>query len=265
MSRSQLPTRKAKFFIQIMSNPIVRQEFRVSEDGVAFVKTTQCGKKTSRLRSFCNVVLLSVRTSKLGLFRQTRQGKEAQSSVADQNRNISDQTTGNVKDLITFLQSQITENQWIQRILTRQVHDLEGQMTSEIEDISARALNLQTSRKNYFELKHREKWLAQAIEVLSGTVEKPNPRLVARVVRFLHCQAADMTFGAEEAQKMLQELPDLSRADVVEHDPYTTAYVRTAKWEGRAEKYHRAAETLSQVGSGRSVAGHGSLRFGKRE
>ena len=254
MSTRQLPKRKATFFIRILSNPIIRQEYRVSDDGVVFVKTTQCGKKTSRLRSLCHVVLASVRTSKLGLLRQARQGKEAPSSVPGNNQNTSDQATESVTDLITFLQSQKTEAQWTQRILIRQVYDLERPITSQPEHIkaievhSARALNLQRSRKNYFEIKHREEQLAQALAIISGTVEKPNPRLVAKLVRFLHGQAADMTFGAEEAQNMLQELSDPSRAiDLVEHDPYTMAYIRKAKWEGRAEKYHRAADALSQA------------------
>lgn len=74
--------------------------------------------------ALCHVVLLSVRMSKQGRSRQNLQASE-HPLISDKGHNPFDQSTGNVGGLIKFLQSQKTEAEWMEGILSRQIRSLE--------------------------------------------------------------------------------------------------------------------------------------------
>ncbi|MCJ1263774.1 hypothetical protein MMC22_003644 [Lobaria immixta] len=273
MARLQRQSKQATFFIRVLNNPIIREEFRVSENGVVFIKSTRSGEATSRLKVLCNAVRLSLRTSKQDSSSQDPQVKEAPSTSSDRSDNVPNQNVDNNSGLVEFLQAQKAEAEWIQGILNLQVNNLESPILSqpwnanEIWVDPAHALSLTRSRRNWFEIKYRAERLRQAIELLSGTDEYLNSRLVVDLIGFLRSQAADMTFGAKDTQRRSLELADPNLAqEIVEQDPCTQAIVQKEEYEGRAEQYHRIADALSRVGREISVKGKFSfLKFWKKK
>lgn len=273
MARLQRQSKQATFFIRVLNNPIIREEFRVSENGVVFIKSTRSGEATSRLKVLCHAVRLSLRTSKQDSSSQDPQVKEAPSTSSDTSDNVPNQNVDNNSGLIEFLQAQKAEAEWIQGILNLQVNNLESPILSqpwnanEIWVDPAHALSLMRSRRNWFEIKYRAERLRQTIELLSGTDENLNSRLIVDVIRFLRSQAADMTFGAKDTQRRNLELADPNLAqEIVEQDPCTQAIVQKEEYESRAEQYHRTADALSRVGRKISVKGKFSfLAFWKKK
>lgn len=262
MTRLQRRSKQATFFIRVLDNPIVREEFRVSENGVVFIKRTWSGEATSRLKAFCHALRLSLRTSKQDLSSKDPQAKKAPSTLSDGSHNLPDENAENNSGLIEFLQAQKAEAEWIQGILNFQVNNLESPILSqpwnanEIWVDPAHALSLMRSRRNWFEIKYRAERLRQTIQLLSGTHENPNSRLVVDVIGFLRSQAADMTFGAADIQRRIIELADPDRAlEIVEENPCTKAIPQREEYEIRAEQYHRIADALSRVGRELSVTG----------
>lgn len=68
--------------------------------------------------ALCYVALFSVQISKQGHYRQNPQANE-HPLISDRRHNSSDQSTGNVGGLVKFLQSQKTEAEWMDGILSR--------------------------------------------------------------------------------------------------------------------------------------------------
>lgn len=241
------PVKRATFFIRVSTNPIIREEFCVSENGVLFVETKQSGmpneRLTERLVAIFNVVRHSSRMSK--------RVHEAPLTLSNSANSSSDQDTGNVTDLVEFVQSEKSEAQWMQDILSRQIWNLQPIV---LESVTERRIdpvyrrNANTTRRNFTEIKNRVTLLQQAIDLLSEKDDTPNFRLVADVIEFLCSQAADMDFGAEDEQRKIEELaPTDQTVGLSERDTCTKALLRKAKWESRAERYHQAAERISKI------------------
>ena len=255
----------ATFFIRISSNPIVREEFCVSDSGVHFFdKVKQSGEKVNRLKALCHDVL-SIGASKKD---QNPEAKEVSVALPDS----SSQKPRNVGELIKFLQSQKSEAEWTLDILSRQVRNLETIVVPQSSKPDPlHILSLNRTRRNMTEISNRAGRLQQAIKLLllCNTDQHPDSRLnklVADVIKFLRCQAADMTFGAEEAQNRIQEL---SRTVHVENfpgpDPFTRAMERKSEFEFLAQKYHQVADALSQIGADRlAVVSSSPLTFWRR-
>lgn len=244
---------QATFFIRISSNPIIREKFRVSENGAFLVKTTEGRNASTRLKALFDVVRLSLQLSK-GPSRRDPQAHEAAPTSSERGRNSSNQNVGQVSDLIKFLHLEKAEAQWMQKILNRQVKNLEepvftSSSPGEVIPINpAYALSVKKTQRNFVEIKDREKRLGRAIELLDGRIEEADSRYMLNVIKFLRCQAADMEYGAEEAQREIQELSKTTgNKEVSEQDPYTKALVQKAEWESRSEQYFQVAAILSNI------------------
>lgn len=260
--------KQATFFIRISNNPIIREEFCVSDNGVICVKSTKDEKLTSRLNSLLHVVRLSVRSLKKGLSSQDIPAHEETFAGSDRGLDSSELNTAKVNDLVEFLQSQEHESQWIQAILTRQLQNLEN-ATVPVGGIPVhpvQALSLKRTRRNLKEIHDRGENLRQAVWVLSESNENPDSRLVSELIRFLCRQAADMKFAAEKSQERIRKLSETSgNEEVSETDPYIKAITRKVERETRMEQYQRVAEALSQKGRELSVPAKSSpLAFLKR-
>ena len=236
------------FFIRISSNPIIREEFCVSENGAFLVKTTESRNASTRLKALFEVVCLSLQMTKKDPPRRDPQAHEAPSTSS------MNQNPAQVSDLIKFLHFEKAEAQWIQRILNRQIkNQQEPVFTSsspgEVIPIDpAYALSVKKTQRNFLEIKDREKRLRRTIELLDGTIKEPDSLQLLNVVKFLRCQAADMKYGTEEAQREIQKLSNTTGTEEVsEQDPYTKALVRKAEWESRAEQYLQVATMLSHI------------------
>lgn len=257
------PVKQATFFIRVSTNPTIREEFCVSENGVLFVETKQSGlpnakqsgmpneRLTERLVAIFNVVRFSLRMSKRIHSHQNPQAKEAPLTLSNSANSSSDQDTGNITDLVEFVQSEKREAQWMQDILSRQIWNLqpivlESVIKRRIDPVYRRNANI--TRRNFTEIRNRVTLLQQAIDLLSEKDDTPSLRLVADVIKFLRSQAADMNFGAEEEQRKIEELaPTDQTVELSERDTGTKALLRKAKWEIRAEGYHEAAERISKI------------------
>ncbi|MCJ1268781.1 hypothetical protein MMC22_008669 [Lobaria immixta] len=247
--------KQATFFIRVSTNPIIREEFCVSDNGVLFVEAKQSEmsneRLTGRLVAILNVVRFSSRISKQAHSRPNPQVEEAPSSLSNSDHSSTDQDTGDVTDLVEFLQSQKSEAQWMQDILSRQIWNLqpivlETKTRRRIDPVYRR--NENTTGRNFTEIKNRVTLLQQAIDLLSETDDTPSFRLVADVIKFLRSQAADMTFGAEEEQRKIENLARTDqRVKFLDRDPCTKALLQKAKWESRAEEYHWIAERISKI------------------
>lgn len=242
------------FFIRISSNPIIREEFCVSENGAFLVKTTENRNASTRLKALLDVVRLSLQLTKKDPPRRAPPAHEAPSTSSDRGRMSMNQNPGHVSDLIKFLHFEKSEAQWIQRILNRQTKNQEepvftSSSPGEVIPIDpAYALSVKKTQRNFLEIKDREKRLRRAIELLDGTIEEPDSLQLLNVIKFLRCQAADMKYGTEEAQREIQKLSKTTGTEEVsEQDPYIKALVRKAEWESRAEQYLQVATMLSHT------------------
>lgn len=245
---------QATFFIRISSNPIIREEFCASENGVIFVKATESRNARTRLKALFDVVRLSLRLTKQDPPRRVPQAHEAPSTSSERGRNALNQNPGQVSELIKFLLFEKAQAQWIQRILSRQNENLEepvftSSYPGELIPINpAHALSVKRTKRNLLEMSDRKKRLQRAIELLDGTIEEPDSLYLLNVIKFLRCQAADMKYGTEVAQRKIEELSKTTgNEEVSEHDPYTKALVQKAEWKSREEQYLQVSTMLSDI------------------